>query len=297
MSEPRKLSLIVNPASGGGKAGRKVAEVASLLQADGHDVVVQVTKSLEHARELTDGATVDGRVAVATGGDGLVNAVAGAIASGSEGTLAIVPLGRGNDFARELGITNIKNAVATLRDGSERYVDLGFANGRFFTCIASVGFDSDVIESAERTKLVRGALVYPYATVKALAHWQPARFTVESDGRTDEIEGFSVAVANSGYYGGGMHLAPNASITDGLFEVVAIEAVSKKRFLAQGPKVFRGSHVNNPEVRVWRAKKVTMDADRSFIAYADGEPLGKVPVTVEMRPGALRVLSPKPGES
>jgi YegS/Rv2252/BmrU family lipid kinase len=225
------------------------------------------------------------------GGDGLVGALAGAL--GRNGTLGVLPAGRGNDFARELGIPqNLRQACRVLAGGRVRELDLGEANGRPFACIASTGFDSEANRIANEARLVKGNLVYLYAALRALAAWKPARFDVTLDGVERSLEGYTVVAANTRFYGGGMRVAPDAKPTDGLLDVVVIGRNSKLRFLGNLPKVFSGKHVELAGVESHKAREVTIRADRPFDVYADGEPITSLPATVRVIPGAVRVLAP-----
>ena len=163
---------------------------------------------------------------------------------------------------------------------------------RRFLCIASCGFDSEANRRANETRLVRGNLVYAYAALRTLATWRPASFTVTVDGEPHRYEGFSVAVANGAAYGGGMMMAPDAELDDGLFDVVMSRTVGKLRFLRNLPKVFKGEHVDEPEVSVVRGSEVEITADRDFEIYADGEPLTELPAALRLLPRALRVIAP-----
>lgn len=288
----RRIRLIVNPSAGGGRAARILPEVTAALRARGASVEARSTTGLDHGRELAREAVAAGQIAAALGGDGLVGAVAGALA-GTDGVLGILPGGRGNDLARVLGIPTDPAAAATvLVDGSERPLDLGEVDGRTFCGIASCGFDSDANRIANEASPRLGNLVYVYGALRALAAWKPARFDLELDGERTQVVGYAVAAANSGAYGGGMLLAPDARLDDGLLDVVTTSDVSKRRFLAQLPKVFKGTHVRNPEVSVSRAREVRIAADRPFVLYADGDPIAELPATVRALPAAVRVLVP-----
>ena len=292
----RRLQLVVNPCAGGGRGRRLTGPVTAALQADGHDVVVSRTQSLEHADELVAGAVADDRVVVALGGDGLVGRVAGAVAAHG-GLLAVLPAGRGNDLCRALGVPRrAVEACAVLRTGCEQALDLGVvtsASGQVpFLGIASIGFDSEVQERVLRSRVPLGRLVYVGGALVTLAQWEPARFRCTLDGMPLELTGWSVAVSDSGRYGGGMRLAPGASLTDGQLDVVTIGGMRRSRFLRALPSVFRGTHVRRPEVAVRPARTVELDADRPFRVFADGDPAGTLPATVTVRPGAVRVLLP-----
>jgi YegS/Rv2252/BmrU family lipid kinase len=286
--------VIVNPSAGGGRAARELPAVQGALKTLGLEHHVERTQSIDHARELATAAAAAGEVAVAFGGDGLIGAVAGALARAGAGVLGVLPGGRGNDFARALGIplTPVE-ATVVLAHGVEQALDLGQADGRVFAGIASCGFDSDANRIANETRLVRGNLVYAYGALRALAAWRPATFALEIDGRPARtISGYTIAVANSKAYGGGMLMAPDASLTDGLLELVIIGAIGKIRFLRGLPDVFRGEHVDHAEVEVVRCAAVRISADRPFTMYADGDPIAELPVEVRALPGAVRALVP-----
>jgi len=289
----RRLALIVNPVAGGGRPARALPQVQSAIRALGLEQRFEYTTGLEHARELALEAAAAGEVAVAFGGDGLIGAVAGALKH-SDGVVGVLPGGRGNDLCRVLGIPlKPVAACAVLASGVVRELDLGEAGGRTFAGIASCGFDSVVNRIANETTFLRGSPVYAYALLRALPAWRPAGFEVTLDG--DEVRrftGYSVATANSRQFGGGMRLAPDASLTDGLLDVVIIEDMPRHRFLRLAPTVFTGRHLRYREVDVVRAREVQISASETFMLYADGEPLAELPVTVRVLPAAVRMIMP-----
>jgi YegS/Rv2252/BmrU family lipid kinase len=231
---------------------------------------------------------------VAFGGDGVVGAVAGALVHG-EGVLGVLPGGRGNDFARVLGIPlEPQAACQVLAGGVERKLDLGQAGARTFIGIASCGIDSDANRIANEAQRIRGNLVYAYGALRALSAWRPATFTVTLDtGERRTATGYSVAAANSKAYGGGMFLAPDATLADGLLDVVIISDMPKARFLALLPTVFSGRHVRQRGVEVLKAREVSVTADRPFTMYADGDPIGELPLTIRALPAAVTVVVPR----
>jgi len=288
-----RLALIVNPVAGGGRPARALPQVQAELRARGFEQRFEYTKSLEHARELALEAAARGEVAVAFGGDGLISAVADAL-KGSDGLVGVLPGGRGNDLCRVLGIP-LKPVAAcgVLASGVERQLDLGEAGGRTFVGIASCGFDSVVNRIANETTVVRGSPVYALALLRALPSWRAAGFEVTLDGgEVRRFTGYSVAVANSRQFGGGMRLAPDASLTDGQLDVVIIEDMTKPRFLRLAPTVFSGRHVRYPEVSVVRGREVQISASEPFTLYADGEAIAELPVTVRVLPAAVRMIVP-----
>ncbi len=293
--EGKPLVLLVNPASAGGKTLRLLPRVEQALDARRTVFRVQRTKDLEHGVEQALRALDAGEVPVVMSGDGLVGAVGGAMA-GSDVPLGIVPGGRGNDLARVLGIPDDpEDAVATLFSGNSRRIDVGEANGKRFLGIVSVGFDSEANRRANETHFLRGNLVYAYAAIRTLLGWKPARFTIRVDDERIRLSGYSISVANSKAYGGGMYIAPDAELDDGEFDIVAVGEVSKLRFVGNLPKVFKGTHVKEDEVRVFRAPHLELSASKPFPVYADGEHLTDLPASLRVLPRALSVLIPAAG--
>ncbi len=287
------MLVITNPVSAGGRALKALPRVRSRLEALGLEHRVELTRSLDHARELARSTGQTGEVAAAFGGDGLIGAVAGALAE-TGGVLGVLPGGRGNDFVRSLGISaDPLEACQVLADGQRRQIDLGRVGARTFIGIASCGFDSDANEIANRARRLKGRAVYAYGALRALSGWGPATFEVETDGgERRSFSGYSVAAANSKAFGGGMLLAPDASLQDGLLDIVTIADLPKVRYLRLLPLVFSGRHVRVPEVEIVRSRAVRISADRPFTLYADGDPLAELPVEVEARPAAVTVLAP-----
>jgi diacylglycerol kinase family enzyme len=189
--------------------------------------------------------------------------------------------------------TDPAQAARVAVEGREQLIDMAVLDGTPYLGIASFGFDSDANRIANEARLVRGNLVYLYAALRALAAWRPARFTVTVDGERHEVTGYSVAIANSRAYGGGMLIAPRAELDDGKLDVVTTSSVPKLRFLFSLPKVFRGTHIDHPSVRTHRGSVVEVAADRPFDIYADGDPLGALPATVRVEQRCLRVIVPR----
>ena len=296
MNEERRHALIVNPSSGGGRGGRSLPDAERLLREGGLSFHTVASTDLDDGIERAVAAHEAGEVPVVMSGDGLVGQVGGALA-GRGATMGILPGGRGNDLARVLGIpADLAGAVDVLAAGRTREIDVGEVNGRRFLGIASMGFDSVANRRANETRLIRGGLVYAYAALRTLATWRPATFTVVLDGGEPlTVTGYAVAVANNRAFGGGMFIAPDAALDDGRFDVVTSGPVGKLRFLANLPKVFKGTHVDEDEVTVRRATTVEVSADRPFEVYADGEHLSDLPARLRVLGRALRVIAPSEG--
>ena len=286
------LALLVNPASAHGRALKLLPQLERELDARRISFRVERTRSLEDGVERALRAAEGGEIPVVVSGDGLVGAVGGALA-GSDTPLGIVPSGRGNDLARILGIpAEPEAAVAMLAGGETRRIDVGEVNGKRFLGIVSVGFDSECNRLANETRWLRGSLAYVYSSVRTLLGWKAARFTLRIGDESERFSGYFVSVANNRAYGGGMLIAPDAELDDGEFDVVTIGEVGKLRFLANLPKVFKGSHVERDEVRVFRASRLELSASRPFPVFADGEHLSDLPATLRVLPRALSVIVP-----
>lgn len=292
MRPQRGYLLLVNPSAGGGRVQELLPRARLALEANGISYREVQTRSIEHGCEEARNAAAEGLAPIVMSGDGLIGQIGGCLADTGV-PMGIIPGGRGNDLARVMSIpTDPEPAAELIAAGSTRTIDVGEANGKCFLCIASCGFDSDANRIANETKLIRGNLVYLYAALRALAAWKPARFTLELDGLREEVSGYSVAVANSRAYGGGMFIAPDAELDDGKLDVVWTAQVGKLRFLVNLPKVFRGTHVENPEVTTARAAEVKLSADRPFAVYADGDHITDLPATIRVLPGALELIAP-----
>ena len=283
---------MVNPAAAGGRAAAALPLVRGELERLGASYRVVETRSLEHAREEAAAAADRRETVAALGGDGLVGPLAGVLRR-RETALALLPGGRGNDFARVLGIPPGPTAAARVAvEGRERLVDVADVDGVPYVGIASLGFDSDANRIANDARLIRGNLVYLYAALRALVAWRPAAFSVTVDGETHRVTGYSVAVANSKAYGGGMLLMPHAELDDGRLDVLMIERHSKLRFVRDLPKVFKGSHLDSPHAHLFRGQAVEVHADRPFDVYADGDAIGRTPASMRVEPRSLRVIVP-----
>jgi YegS/Rv2252/BmrU family lipid kinase len=290
----RDACLLVNPSAGGGKAARVLPAVEAELGRLGVVFRTVQTTSLDDAREKATDAAHRGEAVVTLSGDGLIGAICGVLAAVPGALLGVLPGGRGNDFARVVGIPlEPVPACRVLVEGMPKALDIGDVDGRPFIGIASLGFDSVANKLANEAPAWLGSQVYTYAAIRALATWKHATFTVEPEGGEPiTFSGWSVGAANSKAYGGGMYAAPDAELDDGLLDVVMCSATGKLGFLKTLGRIFKGTHVELPNFSVVRARSVRISADRPFTAYADGDPIGDLPVTIRAIPGALDVLCP-----
>jgi YegS/Rv2252/BmrU family lipid kinase len=269
-----------------------VVPVARLLRDAGAQVRVTYSPGPVGCAELARAAAEAGDVVVAVGGDGMLASLAAAVGEVS-GLLGIVPSGRGNDFARMLGVPSDAAALAALLlDGAPRPVDAIACAGRLVLGSVYAGVDSDASEVVDRSHRLPRSLQYPYAAVRALARYRPTRFAVTVDGVRHDERAATVVVANSAFYGAGMRIAPAAVVDDGLLDVVVVRAASRLRLVRALPRLYDGSHVDLDEVLVLRGRDVSLAADEPVTAYGDGERLVPLPLTASVRPAALSVLAP-----
>jgi YegS/Rv2252/BmrU family lipid kinase len=290
--DANRYLLLVNPSAGGGRAGELLPKAEAAMAAAGLEHRTVMTTGIEQGCEEARAAAANGEIPVVMSGDGLIGQVGGALAEGDV-PMGVIPGGRGNDFARVVGIpTEPADAVAVLAAGVTREIDVGVIDGKRFLCIASCGFDSEANRIANDAKWIKGNLVYAYAALRALLLWKPATFTLTIDGERVQATGYSVGACNSKAYGGGMYVAPDAEIDDGLLDIEASGNVGKLRFLRGLGKIFDGEHREILEVKTWRAPEVTIEADRPFDVYADGDPIARLPATVSLLPRALKVIVP-----
>lgn len=293
MASERAFTALVNPISGGGHAAKRWTPLAARLAAAGADVRIELTRSREHGIELAEEAAHEGRIVVAVGGDGLVRDVAGGVVAAG-GTMALVPAGRGNDLARALGgfPHDVDGLADLLLHGAPRTLDVLEAAGVIVPGNVYAGVDGLSTEIINADRWLPPLLVYRLAPVRALLRWKPVGYTLTVDGERRTVRGHSVVIANSGAYGNGLRIVPSARLDDGFLDVLIVAAGPRRHVVGFMRDAMRGRHVERPEVEVLRARQVTLDTDPPLLACADGDPLARVPVTVRIRPGALRLIAP-----
>ncbi|MFC7310602.1 diacylglycerol kinase [Streptomyces monticola] len=292
-----EITLFVNPTAGRGRGAHAAQPAASALRAAGFSVRTvlgsDADDALARARTAVEGGT---GALIAVGGDGMAHLALQAVA-GTRTPLGVIAVGTGNDFARSLGLP-VRDPEAAGRVAAEalkgarlREVDLGLAGGRWFGTVLASGFDSRVNDRGNRMRWPAGRFKYDLAMLAELASFKPFPFRIAlDDGPEREIEATLVAVGNGTSYGGGMRICPGAEQDDGLFDIRVVGDCSRTTLVKVFPQVYKGTHVEHPEVTVHRAAKITLAA-AGITGYADGEPLGTLPLTAECVPGAVRVLA------
>jgi len=228
---------------------------------------------------------------IAAGGDGTVNALMNGLL-GSDTALGILPLGHGNDFARSLGIPlDPRAAVDFLLHASVESMDVVRIGDRAYAGIAGMGLDAETNRRANAWgSWPTGHLRYFLAGLRTLLGFRPLRVELVTDSEEFSGEVMWIAVANSAFYGGGLRIAPEAAVDDGVLDVCVIEKMSPLRLLALYPSLMRGTHVRSRGVRYFRSTWVRLRSPVGTAVFGDGELLGEVPLEARIDPGALRVL-------
>ncbi|MET9455889.1 diacylglycerol kinase [Streptomyces canus] len=293
-----EITLFVNPTAGRGRGAHAAQPAASALRAAGFAVRTVLGEDAADALARARAAVDEGTGAlVAVGGDGMANLALQAVA-GSRTPFGLVAVGTGNDFARTLGLPVRDPAAAgrliadALKEGRVHDTDLGRVGDHWFATVLASGFDSRVNDRGNRMRWPAGRLKYDLAMLAELAAFRPVPYRITlDDGRVREVEATLVAVGNGSSYGGGMRICPGADLTDGLFDITVVGDCSRTTLLRVFPSVYRGTHVDRPKVTVLRAARVEIAAE-DVTGYADGEPLGPLPLSARCVRGAVSVVGP-----
>lgn len=289
-----RVHLLVNQASGKPRRRKEAMEAVIALRRDGASVTVVSPGSPEETRARAGEATTRHTdVLLVAGGDGTLNAVVNGLyqlRTSERPLVGVLPSGRGNDFAADVGIHSAADALEALRKGSTRRIDLARSEAGVFAGIAGTGFDAKVARFAQGIPILTGSALYSYAVIRALIHLRPIRARIEHDHGVFEGEITFAAVGNTRRYGGGMHITPRADLSDGLLDLCLVKEVTRRTLLRLFPTVFSGKHLELPQVEYLRSKSVTIATEEPGEVFADGEFLQETPVKVEVLPGQLEVL-------
>jgi diacylglycerol kinase (ATP) len=295
MADAPDLVVVANPAAGHGRAGKLIGKVTQGLHRLRVPHEIRVSESgpdLERiARDAAEGGT---RIVAALGGDGTASLAANGVL-GTGASLAVLPAGTGDDFAKAIGAGKLDGAIELL--ANPKTIDLDTievttgAVRRHYLNIAGAGFDSEVNETANGMSRKLGATgTYVVALVKTLSRFSPASFTIQVDDERVELDAMLVEIGNGRWTGGGMQVLPDAVMNDGRLDVCIVESLSKGAFLRSFPRVFRGSHTTHPKVQMRTGTRVQVEANRRVLVYADGELVGALPAIFEIRPATLSVV-------
>ncbi|QBR91174.1 YegS/Rv2252/BmrU family lipid kinase [Nocardioides euryhalodurans] len=288
----REVALLTNPTAGKGRGLAARAVALRRLREAGFVVRDLVGGDAGESLDLARDAVADGVWAlVVVGGDGMVHLGVQAVAATGV-HLGIVPAGTGNDVARYLDLPRKDPAAAADRvvASTPRRLDLARTGPTYFVTVLAAGFDAVVNERANAMTWPRGQMRYNLATLAELRTFEPISYTLDLDGEVHRLDAMLVAVGNGPSFGGGLRITEGALLDDGLLDVVVIRPMSRPGLVRAYPKLFRGTHVHLPEYEHHRVRSVTVAAP-GIVAYADGERIGGLPLTITSQPGALSVLS------
>lgn len=303
--------LVVNPQSGGGATRRAFDQILRTVERTLGSVDVRMTERGAHGIELAREGAREGReLIIAVGGDGTIHEVVNGLMQAREHgaghtRLGIIAQGTGGDFRKSLGMEHrLDRYLEGIASGRERSVDVGRFQGggketHWFINILSVGMGGLVdTYVAQGSRALGGKAAYFRASFKALVNAKLGNVVcrVTKDGATEEhkLRSYMIAVCNGQTFGGGMHVAPMAKVDDGLFELVALGQTSKLGFALSSSAIYGGGHMKNASTVHLRGQKFEMslanaDARDVFLVDCDGEPMGELPLTIEVLPGALTI--------
>jgi diacylglycerol kinase (ATP) len=280
--------VVVNPKAGFGAAASLATQVVGFLQSRGIAYRMISASSAAETKSLVRQSLQSGETTrlLSVGGDGLFHLLL-QFAVEFQVALAITPGGTGNDFYRTLGWLDYELAdyLEHLISTEPTLVDLGVVDGEYFGAVLSSGFDSVVNERANRMRWPKGPAKYNAAIALEFPKFKALDFKIFADEKVLEVEAMLIAIGNGQSYGGGMRVCPNADLQDGLLDVMILHPVSKLEFIKVFPTVYKGTHIEHPQVEVIQARQVRIES--SAIAYADGERIGQLPVQVESLPQSL----------
>jgi len=296
--------VIVNPIAGAGRTAKKWPHIMGLLKSTGLRFEHDLTEAPGHARELAKLAAKKGfEMVVSVGGDGTINEVVNGLYDA--GNIANIPLGiigtgTGGDYIRTLGISRTYNeACQCLTRTKKLVVDLGVIEytskgqtvKRLFVNFAGMGFDAEVVKATtQRFKALGSTTSYLMALLTNFIFYENKGISLRVDGEAADRKVCSVLMSNGKYGGGGMFVAPDADLADGLMDVLIIGDLSKPDLLWSLPRVYKGTHLTHPKVTVMRAKEVEIKSDQLVTLQADGELLGEVPARFRALPAALNIV-------
>src|SRR5687767_7612012 len=286
------LKVIYNPAAGRGRARRNVREVEEYLRARGARADCEPSTGPDDLVRIAAESSRAGydRVVVC-GGDGTINLAIREFDL-TKGTLAVIPTGSGDDFAKVLGIPrNIRGACDVVIGGTVREVDVALANNIRYLGVAGLGFDSEVADFANRNvRFLRGSAVYLYAILRVLPRFTPRAVEIRTENGTRHEQIMFAAVGNTRQYGGGIKITPDASIDDGLLDLCIVHQTTRVQLLKTLPKAYTGAHVKRAFVEMARGRGFDFESEHPMAVYADGEPLTNTPVSFRIASQRLRVV-------
>ncbi len=288
-----ELLLCVSATSGAGNALKIGPEIAKIFSSHGWKVTVNLTDMNDDLTKIATNTHCE--YIAALGGDGYISAIADGVRKTNK-ILVPLPAGRGNDFCRKLDIgTNALEHLKNINNFAIENIDIAVARdvtGKEKTVlgIASLGIDSLANQYANGNRFLKGMAVYIWGFFKAVRNFKPITYNLNIDGKEYVSKSWSVCISSTGIYGGGIKLLPISDVRDGIMEVLTLENISLWGLMKLLPKIVAAKHLSHPSMVLRQGRKITVDCQTKYLPYADGDPIGKIPITVTVLPGALKVL-------
>lgn len=292
-----RVLVLQNARSGTASRRRGAMAFVETLRREGFTVELETPSSADQMRARAESARrSEHDVLVVSGGDGTLSAaVNGLVRTPKEErpAFAILPLGRGNDFAAEIGIRDEGDTLRALTGATSRFVDLGRSEAGVFLGVAGTGFDARAARRAQETPILSGRLLYTYAVLRTLMDYRPLVARVRFEGGDFEGPLTFAATGNTTRYGGGMHITPEAELDDGRLDLCLVREISRATLLWMFPTVFSGRHLTHPRVDYHKTSFVEIETDAPAEVFADGEYLQSTPIRMSVLPKELEVLVPR----
>lgn len=291
-----KHLFIINPKAGKGKALKIIPEIEEEFKNTNEEFLIEITEKVGHATEIVRKYVSKENYRVyAVGGDGTLNEVLNGMIN-SESCLGFIPNGSGNDFIRSLYKGKLpRNIIKDTINGKIKPIDLAKVDDRYFINISSIGIDAEVANNARNIKkcpFISGKIAYILSAIITILMYKHKEIQLTIDSKEIKIKNTLLALANGRYYGGGMKVAPDADLQDGLLDICAIDKLSRAKMFILFPKLIKGKHHQIKEVTFYKGKKVTVNSEEEVTLNIDGEIVKRKNITFEIVPGGVKFIIP-----
>jgi len=287
-----KYAVILNPKAGRGKGEKFKSQIESALEAELKPEKLFLTESPGHAQDIANSIKNTSEVIIAVGGDGTIHEIVNGMIGGTA-SLAVIPMGSGNDFIKMLNLPGeLNQAIQVIKRNKRQKIDIGKIGDLYFPNGVGIGFDAWVVKESLNVKRLRGFFIYLYSVIKALSAYKNSRITLSMDGKTEERDVFLMAIGNGQAMGGGFFLTPNAVIDDGQLDICLIRGLKKWEVLLHLPKAIKGNHIHLEQVQNMRSNTLRITSDHGIAVHADGELLSMnmKEIEISILPAALEVI-------
>ena len=299
-----KLGIILNPTAGRGRALNIEKQLVDYLRYRKIVFQLEKTNRPQHATDLSSQMCKELDIIVAMGGDGTVNEVAAGV-TGSTASLALLPIGSGNDFNRVVGIPQKMNlAIDTIISGSKRLIDLGrvviqnsagSTQVKHFINTLGIGIDAQIAKEVKGIKYLRGLPLYIGAAIKALRKYSPNEYSISDHGTTRKEKAYLLCAGNGIYEGGGFKMLPDANPSDSKLNICLIRKMSAWNAFPLVPKIIKGTHAHHKMISLWDSKSLRISSVEPFILHGDGEIFEEeaIEASIDLIPKAINIIIPR----